>query len=64
MKKILLIFVLLNFELHAQKDAIDIPKFIEDHPYLNQLYNPADDAQARLLTCSWQFLELVACNFP
>ena len=56
MKKLLLIFLLLNFELQAQTDTIKIPKFISDHPYLNQLYIPADDAQARLLTCSWQYL--------
>ncbi len=55
MKKILLILLLINFELPAQTESPKIPEFIENHTYLKQLYIPADDAQARLLTFSWQY---------
>lgn len=52
MKTILLLLLLLHFKLQAQF----IPVFIEKHPYLKSVYVPAEDAQARLLTCSWQYL--------
>lgn len=55
MKKLLLVFCMLNVELHAQTESFSIPEFIDKHPYLKQLYIPADDAQARLLTFNWQY---------
>ncbi len=56
MKKILVILFLVNFELYAQTEPKKIPEFIETHPYIKQLYIPAEDAQARLLTFNWLYL--------
>ncbi|MBL7913069.1 MAG: hypothetical protein JNJ41_18545 [Bacteroidia bacterium] len=55
-KLIISIFIITAIHLNAQSNIQDSTKFSFKNKYLNFLFLPNDNSQARLFTCGWQYL--------